>query len=107
MVFNLVFGIPALIFAMAAASFASVMSLMGFSVIFTDKGLIPMATCLISAYLNSLPGVVCGVLSRKLGMVTALNKVSIALSIASSAAGTVIFVTLALAVIADNAGFLI
>ncbi len=106
MVFNLIFGIIALLFAMAAATFASIMSLMGFSVIFTEKGLVPMATCLISAYLNAIPAVICGILSQKCGMVSGLNKVSIALSIASSAAGTVIFLTLALAVIADNAGLI-
>ncbi len=102
MVFNLTFGIVALIFAISAASFVFVMSLMGFSVVFTEKGLIPMAYCLISAYLNAVPAVTCGILSQKLGMVCGLNKVSIALGIASCGAGTVIFMTLALAVIADS-----
>lgn len=106
-VYNLTFGIAALIFAMAAATFASIMSLMGFSVIFTDKGLLPMLSCLIFTYINAIPAAVCGVLSQKLGTVSALNKVSVALSIASSAAGTVIFLSLALAVIADNAGVFI
>lgn len=107
MVFNLTFGIVALIFAMAAANFASIMSLAGFSVVFTDKGLIPMASCLMSVYLNCVPAIACGILSRKLGMVSGLNKVSIALSVASAGAGTVIFMTLALAVFADNTGIFI
>ena len=106
-VFTLTFGIVALIFAMSAATFASIMSLAGFSVVFTDKGLIPMASCLMSVYLNCVPAIACSILSRRLGMVCGLNKVSIALSVASAGAGTVIFMTLALAVIADNTGIFI
>ncbi len=107
MVFTLTFGIVALIFAIASATFVSAISLMGFSVVFTEKGLIPMAYCLICAYLNAVPAVACGILSQKLGMVCGLNKVSIALSIASCGAGTIIFMTLALAVFAKNTGIFI
>lgn len=102
---SLVFGVPALIFSMACATFVSLMSLFGFSIVFTEKGLYPMAICLVIAYLNAMLAVLFAVLSQKLGMVTALNKVSLALSIASSVAGTLIFITLALAVFAQNTGF--
>lgn len=101
---NLIFGIPALIFATACATFVTIMNLFGLNVVFTEKGLLPMAFCLGFAYLNAMFGVLCSVLSQKTGMITALNKVSLALSIASSCAGTLIFVTLALAVFAQNTG---
>ena len=101
---SLVFGIPSLIFSTACATFVSIVSLFGFSVIFTEKSIYPMAFCLAAAYLNAMLSVLCAVISQKAGMITALNKVSLALSIASSAAGTLIFVTLALALLAQNTG---
>ncbi|MBQ2944518.1 MAG: hypothetical protein IJD93_07520 [Ruminococcus sp.] len=104
---SLIFGIPALVFSMACASFVTIMSLFGFTVVFTEKGLLPMAICLVIAYLNAMLAVLFAVLSQKLGMVTALNKVSLALSIASSTAGTLIFFTLVLGVIAQNTGIFI
>lgn len=90
----LLFGIPALILATTAASFAAIISLMGLSVIFTERGLVPMGVCLMSAYSSAIPSVILGIMSRKLGFVCGLNKVPLALSIASVAAGTVTFLTL-------------
>ena len=104
-VFTMIFGIIALLFAITAANCAMIITLLGFSVAFTEAGLIPMASCLVFVLTNSAPGVLFGVLSQKLGTVCGLNKVSVALSISSAVGSTVIFLTLSFLVFLENFSF--
>lgn len=105
-VFTLIFGISSLLFAIIAATFASIISLLGFSSVFTGAGLIPMASCLFLVLSAAVPAIIFGILSRRLGTVCGLNKVSVALSISSAAASIVIFFTLVALSLIDRIGFI-
>ncbi|MGN0452811.1 MAG: hypothetical protein ACI4GZ_03315 [Ruminococcus sp.] len=92
-IFTLIFGTVALIFAIVSFNFAIVITVLGFSSIFSGKGIFAVATCITGAYSNGTIGLLLSILSQKLGFACGMNKTSLALSIASMGSSTIIFCT--------------
>ena len=90
-VFTLTFGVISLLLSMGAATFSMIINLLGISVALTESGIVPMAIFLGVVIIHAIPAIATAVISQKLGAVTALNKVSLALSISSACTSVIVF----------------